>query len=125
MTTYWHGGRYPSGGVLTPQPVMRSGNPGDGFVYVTTNRDLAATYAATLPGSWLMQVEPEGAVEADPESILDYSFRCPSAKVIRRFTISNAERDERMAVMGRIRLAADVENTKEGRVEPENRSDVR
>lgn len=90
--TYWHGGRYPTSGVLEPQPVMRSGRPGDGFVYVTTNRDLAATYAATLPGSWLMQVLPVGEVEADPESMLDYSFRCRAAVVVRRYSLSRAER---------------------------------
>lgn len=92
MSTYWHGGRFPTGGTLTPQQRMRDGNPGDGYVYVTTNRDLAATYAATLPGSWLMQVEPIGDIEPDPHSMLDYSFRCRSARVIRRFTLSQAER---------------------------------
>lgn len=99
MSGYWHGGRFPSDGVLVPQPTMRSGRPGDGFVYITTNRDLATTYAATLPGSWLMQVDPVGDVETDPESILDYSFRCASARVIRRYTLSNAERAQRGRVM--------------------------
>lgn len=99
--TYWHGGRYPSGGILLPQPTMRSGAPGTGFVYITTNRDLAATYASTLPGSWLMQVEPIGDVEPDPDSMLDYSFRCREARVLRRYTISNAERSTRSrAVVG-------------------------
>lgn len=28
---FWHGGRYPQSGVLTPQPLMRSGREGDGF----------------------------------------------------------------------------------------------
>lgn len=108
MTTYWHGGRYPMGGVLTPQPTMRSGRDGDGYVYITTNRDLAATYAATLPGSWLMQVEPIGAIEDDPESMLDYSFRCPAATVLRRYTISKAERDQRMKVMAGIGYREDT-----------------
>lgn len=93
--TYWHGGRAPADGILRPQPLMRSGRDGDGFVYVTTDRDLAATYAATLPGGWIMQVEPVGEVEVDPESILSTSFRCREARVLRRFTISNAERHNR------------------------------
>jgi hypothetical protein len=77
---------------------MRSGFAGDGYVYVTTDRDLAATYASTLPGSWLMQVEPVGSVEDDPESMLDgVSFRCKSAVVVRSFTISNTERAARSA----------------------------
>lgn len=93
--TFWHGGRAPADGVLLPQELMRSGEPGNGYVYVTTERDLAATYAATLPGSWLMKVEPVGAVERDPESILSTSFRCQSAVVVARYTISNAERRTR------------------------------
>ena len=102
MTTYWHGGRYPADGILTPQAEMRSGRAGDGHVYITTDRDLAATYAATLPGSWLMQVEPIGPVEHDPESMLDYSFRCASATVLRRYTLSNTERAQRLRAMRRI-----------------------
>lgn len=97
---YWHGGRYPAGGVLLPQPLMRSGARGDGWVYVTTERSLALTYAATLPGSWLMEVQPTGSLEVDPESMTDYSFRCRSAMVLRRFTVSNAERAQIMRVMG-------------------------
>ena len=98
--TYWHGGRVPADGILRPQETMRSGKPGDGYVYITTDRDLAATYAATLPGSWLMQVEPLGGVEPDPESILDYSFRCREAKVIRQYTLSSRERARRRWAVG-------------------------
>ena len=100
MTDYWHGGRYPLDGRLEPQPTMRAGVPGDGYVYITTERDLAATYAATLPGSWVMQVVPVGDVEPDPDSILGTSFRCRGAVVVRRYTISNAERATRAAAVG-------------------------
>ena len=99
---FWHGGRYPQSGVLTPQPLMRSGREGDGFVYVTTERDLAATYAATLPGSWLMEVEPVGDIEIDPESILGTSFRCREARVLRRYDLPRAEREARRKVMAGI-----------------------
>ena len=102
--TYWHGGRRPANDTLTPQATMRSGRPGDGWVYITTERDLAATYAATLPGSWLMEVEPIGEIEADPESILATSFRCRSAEVIACYSISRAEREARLRVVESIRL---------------------
>lgn len=92
---YWHGGMYPADGQLAPQETMRAGVPSDGYVYITTDPGLAATYAATLPGSWLMQVEPLGPVEPDPESILGTSFRCRAAVVVRRYTLSRAERAER------------------------------
>lgn len=108
--TYWHGGRYPKGGVLTPQPVMRSGREGDGFVYVTTERDLAATYAATLPGAWLMQVEPVGELQPDPEPMLATSFRCRSARVLRRFDLPRTERQARRDVMARIGWNPNLEN---------------
>lgn len=99
---YWHGGKFPTDGVLTPQDQMRDGGEGDGYVYVTTERNLAATYAATLPGSWVMEVEPVGEVEADPQSILTTSFRCRSAVVLRRYTISNREREARSRVVNQI-----------------------
>jgi len=98
--TFWHGGRFPIDGILRPQPMMRAGVPGDGFVYVTTERDLAATYAATLPGSWVMQVQPVGPVEPDPDSMLGTSFRCREAVVLRRYSLSKAERSARAATVG-------------------------
>lgn len=100
MTKYWHGGRCPTGGTLKPQPAMRSGRESDGYVYVTTERDLAATYAATLPGSWVMEVEPVGEIEIDPESILTTSFRCREARVLRRYSLSNKERAARSRAVG-------------------------
>ncbi|AXH70165.1 ADP-ribosyltransferase [Microbacterium phage Ramiel05] len=105
MTTWWHGGRFPADGLLIPQPMMRSGRPGDGWVYITSERDLAATYAATLRGAWLMQVEPVGDIEPDPESRLDTSFRCRSARVLRRYTLSRAELEQRRAVMASLGIA--------------------
>lgn len=98
---YWHGGIRPKNGALTPQPMARSGAPGDGYVYITTDRDLAATYAATLPGSWVMEVQPVGEVERDPGSVLTTSFRCRSARVLRSYSISNAEREQRARAVRR------------------------
>lgn len=113
MSTYWHGGRRPHNAphlgverLLLPQEAARCGGDGDGWVYITTNRDLAATYASTLPGSWLMQVEPLGSVETDPGSMLPYSFRCRSARILRSYRISNAERATRArAVLNPIKEA--------------------
>lgn len=95
MTIYWHGGCYPADGILAPQPTTRAGTTGDGWVYIASDRDLAATYAATLPNSWLMEVEPIGAVEPDPGSILHASWRCRSARVVRRYSLSGRERATR------------------------------
>ena len=100
MTTYWHGGCYPADGILAPQPITRAGTAGDGWVYIASDRDLAATYAATLPGSWVMEVEPIGEVEPDPGSMLGTSFRCRSARVVRRYTLSRTEREQRARVVG-------------------------
>jgi hypothetical protein len=100
--TWWHGGRYPADGILTPQETSRSGDDGDGFVYITTDRGLAATYAATLTGSWLMEVEPVGDVEPDPDSLLGTSFRCREAKVLRRYDLPRQEREERRRTVERL-----------------------
>ena len=94
--TYWHGGIYPADGILAPQPITRAGTASDGWVYVASDRNLAATYASTLPNSWLMEVEPIGPVEPDPGSMLHTSWRCRSARVLRRYRLSNAERGRRL-----------------------------
>ena len=78
---------------------MRDGRPGDGWVYVTTERNLAATYAATCENGWVMQVTPTGPVEPDPESILGTSYRCRSARVVKSWRLSSAERDGRARVV--------------------------
>lgn len=101
--TYWHGGGHVDGDLLVPQPAAstRSGEP-DGWLYITTSRDLAATYAATADGrSWLYEVEPLSDVERDPGSLFDYSLRTRSARIVRRFTISNRERDARRRSVAR------------------------
>lgn len=98
MTTYWHGGALPQDHVLTPQPTRRDGTQGDGWVYITTNRDLAATYAATLPG-YLMEVIPDGPVEADPGSMLSYSLRCRTARVVRVHLLTGRERRKRISAV--------------------------
>lgn len=72
--TFWHGGRYPVAGILTPQPMAR--------------------------------------VEPDPDSFLGTSFRCRSARVLRRYSLSNAERSARAAAVGGQLLAVVKETTR-------------
>lgn len=81
---------------------MRSGAAGDEWVYITTDRGLAATYASTMPGSWVMQVEPIGAVEPDPGSILGTSYRCRSARVVKSWSLSRVERASRAMVVRQV-----------------------
>lgn len=97
MTRYYHGGHQPRHGILRPQPVRRDGHPGNGYVYVTTERALAATYASTLPGGVVMEVAPEGKLEPDPESILGTSYRVRRARVIRSWRLPDRERAARAA----------------------------
>ena len=91
---WWHGGPKISGGRIDPQSTAgtRSGES-DGWVYVTTNRHLATTYASTVEGSaWVYLVDPDCEPEPDPGSMLSYSFRCRGATIKSRFTVSNKER---------------------------------
>ena len=91
---YWHGGTLIRGDVIHPQPNegTRSGDP-DGWVYLTTDRSLAVMYASTTVNPWVHEVRPIGTVEADPGSMLDSSFRCLSAEIVRREKPSRAEVD--------------------------------
>jgi hypothetical protein len=103
---YWHGGPTVRGDMLLPPSATgrcRS-DPDDhagGWVYITSTRSLAETYAATCRG-WIYEVEPIGAVENDPGSILrpGQSLRCPAARIVRRFRLSRAD-GERMAAVVR------------------------
>lgn len=68
---------------------------GDVGVFVTTERTLAETYASTVDGSaWVYEVEPL----SEPIPVLPLvggpviSYRCESARIVRRFTLSNAAR---------------------------------
>jgi len=99
-STWWHGGpridgdRIESGAALGRS---RSGPTPDEFVYVTPTRDLAVTYASTVDGtSWVYEVEPDDSPTEVEDSILSgESFRCSGARIIRRFTVSNAQKSLR------------------------------
>jgi|GEM_PF-4780078 len=95
--TWYHGGPMIKGKRLDPQhdDKTRSGTR-DGYVYVTTNRNLAASYAASAEGhAFVHVVDPDHEPEPDPGSSLDYSFRCTGANVICRISVSNRERKRR------------------------------
>ncbi|MFD8234045.1 hypothetical protein ACFV20_19455 [Streptomyces sp. NPDC059696] len=51
-------------------------------VYVTVARDVARAYAALYPDGALYLVEPEGALEPDPDcSTPDLSWQCEAARI--------------------------------------------
>jgi hypothetical protein len=93
--TYWHGGgRILGDHVRAGDVVGTTRAAGDG-VYVTTDRTLAETYASTAEGpAWIYEVEPIGELTPTPPLIggPTISYRCAEARIIRRFTISNARR---------------------------------
>jgi len=100
--SYWHGGPTIRGDMLLPPTETgryRSGQD-DPVVYITPTRDLAATYAATCYG-WVYEVEPIGPVIQDPDSVLPAgeSLCCGSARILRRWRLSNAECDARRSVV--------------------------
>jgi hypothetical protein len=112
--TYWHGGPRIQGDVILPGnvpgykrfmlpanlPVSRSGDVG---VFITTDRSLAETYASTVTGSaWVYEVEPLSEPLPIPSLVggPTISYSCSRARIVRRFTVSNAVRAaNRAAVM--------------------------
>jgi hypothetical protein len=100
--TFWHGGSRIQGDTILPgDDIGTTRAAGDG-VYITSERSLAECYAATAPGpAWVYEVEPEGDVVPTPSLVggPTISFRCPAARIVRRFPISNARRAELQAVI--------------------------
>lgn len=93
--TYWHGGARIDGDYVLPGLDTGRSRSDDAGVFVTTDRSLAETYAATVEGSaWVYEVEPLG--DLTPLASLvggpTISYRCEQARIIRRFTLSNALR---------------------------------
>lgn len=103
--TYWHGSTRILGDWIEPgDQVGTTRAAGDG-VYVTTARSLAETYASTVDGpAWVYEVEPVEPIEPTPSLIggPTISYRCPRARIVRRYTLSNARRAKlAAAVTGR------------------------
>lgn len=103
MTTFWHGSNRIDGDYVLPSTETGVSRSGDHGVFVTTDRGLAATYAATSSGSaWVYEVEPLGDLEAIAPLIAgqpQVSFRCERARIVRRFTLSNVEREQRCSAV--------------------------
>lgn len=93
--TYWHGGRRIVGDKVLPPEVTGVSRSGDSGVHVTTDRSLAEAYASTVEGqAWVYEVEPDGEVIPVPSLVGGpvVSYRCPSARIVRRFTVAGRTR---------------------------------
>lgn len=108
--TYFHGGPRIFGDVVEPPAVTGRSRSGASGVHVTTDRDLAATYASTVRGqAWVYEVVPL----SDPvpvESLVapggsPIAFTCSSARIVRRWSVSNAERSRRARAVAAARLS--------------------
>ncbi len=93
--TYWHGGPRIEGDMVLPGSESGLSRSGASGVHMTTDRDLAETYASTVSGAaWVYEVEPL----SDPIPVAPLvggptiSYRCDRARIVRRFTLSNARR---------------------------------
>jgi hypothetical protein len=83
------------GALLLPGDLTGETRAAGDQVYITTDRVLAECYAASADGTaWVYEVEPIGDVEATPSLIGGpiISYRCPAARIVRRYTVSNARR---------------------------------
>ena len=92
---YFHGGRAGFKAILPPSV---SGAEQNGVVpdsvrrkdrvYITTDVATAILWASRQSSPMLYEVEPEGAIEADPDHKgVDVSFQCEKAKIVAFHTI--------------------------------------
>lgn len=96
MTTYWHGGPRIAGDRVLPPEATGSSRSGDTGVHVSTDRTLAEAYASTVDGTaWVYEVVPDGEPVPVPSLVggPTVSYRCASARIVRRFTVPNATRE--------------------------------
>ncbi len=79
------------GGPAVVDLVLRGG------IDITTDRRLAEMNASTCDGTaWIYQLEPHGDLErVAPGEGVPIVYRCASARIVRRYTIS-AERRQRL-----------------------------
>lgn len=109
--TYWHGGqsglvvgdhllspeetgfRHFSGSFMNADEMQRSGYRRD-RVYLVTIRAAAVMYAALHPsGGCLYEVEPEGALEPDPDCTEPgMSWMCERARIVGVHRLARSER---------------------------------
>jgi hypothetical protein len=107
VTTYWHGGGRIDGTLVLPGAEAGTTRAAGDAVYVTTDRALAETYASTTggPTAWVYEVEPLGGLEPSPSLVggPTISYTCEAARIIRRYTISNARRRRLRGAVARAR----------------------
>jgi hypothetical protein len=102
MTTYWHGGPRIAGDMILMSEVTGVSRSGDQGVHVTTDRTLAEAYASTVDGTaWVYEVIPAAPLTPVPSLVggPTISFRCGSARIVRRFSVSRATRDAYRAIV--------------------------
>lgn len=102
--TYWHGGGRIDGDLVLPSITTGISRSGDVGVHVTTERSLAETYASTVRGTaWVYEVEPLSDPVPVPPLVGGpvLSYRCEAARIVRRFTLSNADRAVLQRAVGR------------------------
>lgn len=109
--TYWHGGPRINGDLVVPSSESGLSRSGATGVHITTDRSLAETYASTVSGAaWVYEVEPLS--EPIPVAPLVggpvISYRCERARIVRRFTVSNATRAACRAAVGIFRNYSDI-----------------
>ena len=93
--TYWHGGGRIEGDAILNGVTAGTSRSGADGVHVTTDRSLAEMYASTVSGTaWVYEVEPVGEVVPVPSLVggPTISYRCERARIVRRYTVSNATR---------------------------------
>jgi hypothetical protein len=102
--TWWHGGGRIDGDHVLPGDSTGATRAAGDAVYVTTDRTLAETYAATVdePTAWVYEVEPVGIPQPSPSIIPGptISYTCQAARIVRRYTVSNARRAKLRAAVG-------------------------
>jgi hypothetical protein len=104
--TYWHGGGRIEGDFVLNGLEVGTSRSGAGGVHVTTERSLAEVYASTVRGTaWVYEVRPVGEVIPVPSLVggPTISFRCERAQIVRRFTVSNADRAKARRAVGSLR----------------------
>jgi hypothetical protein len=68
-------------------------------VYVSTALAHAHFFASARPNPIVYEVEPEGAIELDPDCNVGVSFICPKAKIVAIHEIPRTEIEKYQAMM--------------------------
>jgi len=68
-------------------------------VYVSTALAHAHFFASRRPDPVVYEVEPEGAIQPDPDCSVGVSFTCPKAKIVAILEIPRAEIEKYRAMM--------------------------